>query len=103
MYVFDFWRQQHLIFYPSRKMLALENKRFRWDHFLTGLHARGGFEQDGFANTAWGVIVDLASVGFLVWVATGLVMWWQQPGHRRWGWVALGAGGVAFAALVARL
>ena len=103
VYVFDFRNQTHLIYYPSRKLLAVEEKRFRFEHFLTGLHARGGFEQDGFLQDSWGVIVDIVCVGFLVWIASGLIMWWQLRGHRGWGWIALGSGVAAFALFLARL
>jgi hypothetical protein len=30
-------------------------------------------------------------------------MWWMLPGSRSWGWVAIAAGIVCFAAIVARL
>jgi len=103
VYVFDFRNQTHLIYYPSRKLLAVEEKRFRFEHFLTGLHARGGFEQDGWLQDSWGVIVDIVCVGFLVWVASGLIMWWQLKGHRTWGYVALGSGVAAFALFLTRL
>jgi hypothetical protein len=103
VYIYDFWQQHHVIYYPARKTLALENKRFRFDHFLTSLHARGGFEQDGWLQTAWGIVVDIVCVAFLVWVASGLIMWWQLAGHRMWGWLALAAGCGTFVLFLARL
>ncbi len=68
----------------------------RWDNFLTGLHARGGFRQDGALNLIWAAIVDLVCLGFIIWVATGLYMWWNQPRLRRWGLMALVAGFTTF-------
>ena len=51
------------------------------------------------------MFVDLLSVGLLVWIASGLWMWWTLPkaNVRRWGWLALGAGVASFAAIIATL
>jgi len=103
VYAYDFWNQTHLIYFPERKTLVIENKRFRLEHFLTSMHARGGFEQESWLHDSWAVVVDLVCLGFLVWVASGLHMWWHLPGHRGWGWIAIAAGSGAFALFLARL
>jgi uncharacterized RDD family membrane protein YckC len=82
---------------------VVEDRRFAWNEFLTGMHARGGFHQDGFWQDAWAVVVDIVCFAFLVWVATGLIMWWGIPSHRGWGWVAIGGGLLAFAVFMATL
>jgi hypothetical protein len=92
-----------VIYDAQRKTIRVEDREFRWDHWLTGFHARGGFQHDNFLNDAWAVVVDLVSVGFLLWVATGIYMWWHLPRQRNWGWVALGGGVLTFAAFVALL
>lgn len=76
--------------------LTVEDKTFRWDHFFTTLHARGGFQEGEFLHNTWSVIVDVVCVGILLWIASGLVMWWQLPAQRKWGYVALGGGIVSF-------
>jgi hypothetical protein len=86
----------------ERKLVALD-KRFRWDHFLTGMHAKGGFEQESLLEDSWGVLVDLVCIAILVWIASGIVMWWQMPRLRGWGWLALAGGCVSFAFFVWRL
>lgn len=91
-----FWKSARLIYYPEQKRLLAEDRRFRWDHFLTGMHARGGFEQSGFLNDAWAVLVDVVQIGILLWIASGLYMWWKIPHTRRWGWLALSGGMVLF-------
>lgn len=103
VYVYTFWRSTQVKYFVDRKMLRVEDKRFRWDHFLTGAHAKGGFEQESWLNDSWGVLVDVVALGLLVWVASGLYLWWHVPGTRRWGWLALAAGIGAFALLLARL
>ena len=67
------------------------------------MHARGGFEQDGLLERSWSVIVDLVCVAIVLWIATGLYMWWGVPGSRRWGWVAISAGVVSFLVFTMRL
>jgi hypothetical protein len=96
VYSYSFWTSTQLKYFVDEKKLRVEDRRFRWDHFLTGMHARGGFEQDGLLQNSWSVVVDLISLGMIVWVASGLYMWWGIPGHRRWGALAIVAGATSF-------
>lgn len=96
IYLVSFREHTRLTYYVDQKLLKAEDKRFRWDHFFTTLHARGGFQQDSFLNDAWAVLVDLVCIGFLAWIASGIYMWWLLPQTRRWGSLALGGGAVAF-------
>jgi hypothetical protein len=102
IYVYTFLRSTQVKYFPAQKRLLAEDRRFRFDHFLTGMHAKGGFDQGGWHNL-WGVIVDLVCLGFLVWVATGLIMWWQLPQTRWWGFLALAAGILSFALFLVAL
>lgn len=103
VYSYSFWRSTQLKYLVDQKKLTVEDRRFRWDHFLTGMHARGGFEQEGFLATSWSVVVDLVCVGMIVWVASGMYMWWGIPAHRRWGWLAILAGASSFLLFTLRL
>lgn len=94
VYSYSFWKSTQLKYFVDQKKLTVEDRRFRWDHFLTGMHARGGFEQEGFLQTSWSVVVDVVCLGMIVWIASGLYMWWTLRGHRRWGALAV-LGGVA--------
>ena len=67
------------------------------------MHARGGFEQEGILPLSWSVVVDLMCVGMILWVASGLYMWWGLPGHRGWGWLAILAGAATFILFIVRL
>ena len=97
MYAYSFWRSIQLKYFVDQKKLTVEDRRFRWDHFLTGMHARGGFEQDSLLDRSWSVLVDIVCVSMILWIASGLYMWWELPGHRRWGWMAVVAGTLSFA------
>jgi hypothetical protein len=48
-------------------------------------------------NDAWGVVVDIVCIGILLWIASGLYMWWKLPKTRAWGYAALGGGLLCFA------
>ena len=103
VYVHTFWKSTQVKYFIAEKKLVAEDRRFRWEHFLTGMHTRGGFEQEGFLNTLWSVIVDLVCLGMLGWVLTGLIMWWQLPTTRGWGWLAVLGGLGSFAVFLSRL
>lgn len=103
VYAYSFWKSTQLKYFVDEKKLIVEDRRFRWDHFLTGMHARGGFEQDGLLQLSWSIVVDIVCVAMIVWIASGLIMWWELPGQRRWGWVAILAGTVSFLFFTLRL
>jgi len=103
VYAYSFWQSTQLKYYVDQKKLTVEDRRFRWDHFLTGVHARGGFEQDSLLDRSWSLVVDLVSLSMLLWIASGLYMWWELPGQRRWGWLAIAAGTASFAFFTLRL
>lgn len=96
VYSYSFWKSTQLKYFVDQKKLLVEDRRFRWDHFLTGMHARGGFEQEGFLQTSWSAVVDVVCLGIIAWIASGLYMWWEVPGHRGWGWVAILGGTASF-------
>ena len=100
VYVYTFWKSTTLRYFINEKKLRSDPRRFRWDQFFTGMHARGGFEQDGLVNDGWALLVDLVCVGMLAWIATGLYLWWGIRAIRNWGWLALAAGFATFAAFL---
>jgi len=97
VYVYSFWNSTQLKYFAVQQRLTVEDRRFRWDHFLTGMHARGGFEQESLFVRSWSVIVDLVCLAIVVWIASGLYMWWGLPGSRRFGWLTIAAGTISFA------
>ncbi len=103
VYVHTFWRATQLRYYVNEKRIVVERRRFRWEHFLTGMHARGGFEDHRFFPVAWSLVVDLVCLGFLLWIVSGIYMWWSLPGLRNWGWVAVVGGMLSFILFLWRL
>ncbi|MEN3338395.1 MAG: hypothetical protein V7647_2071 [Acidobacteriota bacterium] len=96
VYAYSFRHSTQLKYFIDQKRLTVEERRFRWDQFLTGMHARGGFEQESMLDRTWSVIVDLVCLAIVLWIASGFYMWWGLPGSRSWGWVTIAAGVLTF-------
>ena len=92
----DFFHPTRITYFVEEKRLLAEDREFVWRQFLTSMHAHAGYELDSFWNTVWGVTIDVVCIAFVVWIASGLIMWWMLPGSRRWGWVAIAGGLVSF-------
>ncbi len=95
VYTFDFWSSDRLTYFVKENRILAERQRFRWDHFLGGVHARGEFDQDLLLADAWAVTVDLVMIAILLWITTGLIMFWGVRHVRFWGFLALGGGGIS--------
>jgi len=94
---------RRLIYRIDQKRLTVERRSAGWPQILGAMHTRAGFELGSAGNTWWAILVDVLCVALLLWVATGVIMWWQLPASRNWGWVAIGSGSVLFAVLMATL
>ena len=103
VYAYSFWQSTQLKYFIDQKKLTVEDRRFRWDQFLTGMHGRGGFEQDSLLDRSWSVVVDIVSLSMLLWIASGIYMWWELPALRGWGWLAIIAGAASFALFALQL
>lgn len=86
----------------GRKLRA-EKKNTSWVEVLIRLHQRIGYGQPGLLNQLWAIFVDVFCVTTLVWIATGLYLWWKLPVTRGWGWLAIGGGLVSILILVGTL
>lgn len=96
----NFWYPKRLNYDLGTKKLRAEEKRFALLDVLIRLHERTGYGQGGVLNSLWALAVDVFCVSTLVWIATGLYLWWKLAVTRRWGLLALGSG---FATMVALL
>jgi hypothetical protein len=90
----NFFQPTRLTYEIEGKKLRAEKRKTSWVEVLTRLHERTGYGRGGFLNNLWAMIVDVFCVTTLVWIATGLYLWWNLPGVRRWGFITIG-GGVA--------
>jgi hypothetical protein len=99
----DFLTPVRIVYQADRKAISVEHREFSMQQFMTGLHFRGGYDLDGFWDSMWALFVDIVSVALLLWIATGIYMWWKLPATRWWGWLALGSGAICFVMIVATL
>ncbi len=83
---------------PADQKLVVEKQVFRMPAFLERMHRRRGFQADHFLTDTWGLMVDLAIAAMILWVLTGLWMWWELKTTRGLGALsfAIGAGLFAF-------
>ncbi len=98
--LFKFWRPQRLIYQIDQNQLIAEEKKFSWAELTLRMHFRTGYGQPGFLNNLWPLAVDLYCLTSLIWVATGLYLWWKIPIVRRAGWLAIAGGLLAFIILL---
>lgn len=84
----------------GQRLLTAEQRPPSWVETFIRLHFRAGYGQVGPLQKIWGFIVDLVCISFLVWVFTGLYLWWKIPQCRAWGWLAIAAGFISFASIL---
>ncbi len=99
----DFRSPIRLNYFAQEKRLVVERRPFALRQFLSGVHTRGGYDMGGAGDSFWAVFVDLVCVGLILWIASGIYMWWGLPSTRRWGWIALGGGALCFGVIIATL
>lgn len=88
----NFWYPKRLTYDFGTKKLRAEEKSFALIEVLIRLHERTGYGAGGFLNNLWALAVDVFCVTTLVWIATGLYLWWKLSATRRWGWIGIGSG-----------
>jgi len=96
-------RVTRIVYYADQGRITVEHRNFSARQFITGMHTRGGYDLGGGWDSVWALFVDMVCVGLLLWIATGIYMWWHLPATRGWGWLALGSGAICFAIIVATL
>jgi hypothetical protein len=99
----NFFHPTRISYFVDQKRLLAEDREFIWRQFLTSMHAHVGYEMHTAWDTVWAVMIDVASVGLILWLISGFIMWWMLPGSRSWGWVAIAGGLVCFVTIVSKL
>ena len=94
--IFSFWGRTRFLYYIEEKRIVAEDKIFRWDYFLTKFHWIGGYQQERLLHDGWAFMIDLVCFSMVIWVFSGIYMWWQNKSTRLWGSVALGGGFLTF-------
>ena len=95
-----FRQPQRFAYDIDKKKLRLENRTTSAVETLVRLHERTGYGRGSVLTDLWAFAVDLFCVTTLVWIATGLYLWWKISGTRRWGFLAIGGGVATIAVLL---
>ncbi len=98
-----FLDQTRLTYSIKEQKLRAERQRRTWDQVVMAMHTRDGHEQPLFLNKLWAIIVDITCLTILLWIVSGIIMWWRLAKVRIWGAIALGGGIASFLLLVWRL
>lgn len=88
----NFREPRRVTYDAGRQRILAEKRKFAWSELLMRLHFRVGYGQPGFLPGLWAAVVDLFCVTLLVWIATGLYLWWKIPKSRAWGFATIGVG-----------
>jgi hypothetical protein len=100
---FSFWDETRLTYSIKERRLRAERQQLRWDQVILRMHFRGGFQQPTFLNDLWAVLVDVVCVAILIWIGSGLIMWWRLARLRVSGGLTALAGLVSFLLFIWRL
>jgi hypothetical protein len=79
IHVRDLLSIKRLVYFIDEGRLVMEQHRFQWNSFLVGLHVR-----------------EDICIAFVLWIATGIYLWWSIPQTLLWGWAALLGGVLSF-------
>jgi hypothetical protein len=94
----DLLTPRRVTYSPAARTVVIEKLQRRPTALLERFHRRRGYATGYVLDTVWAISVDLALVAMMVWVLSGLWMWWEMKVTRRAGGLALlgGAGLFAF-------
>jgi hypothetical protein len=97
---FDLVNPKRVTYIPNENKVVIERMEFRTPAFLERLHRRRGFQTEYAMDDIWAFTVDLFIAAMIVWVLSGLWMWWEMKLTRRMGAVFAGAGLALFVAFL---
>jgi hypothetical protein len=92
-----------ITYFRTENRLLVEKQAFSAPVFVNRAHFRHGYEQPFLSAKTWGFIVDLAIVGMLFWVLSGIWMWWEIEPARLTGAVFALVGCGMFGVLLATI
>jgi hypothetical protein len=93
----DLLTPRRVTYSPAARTVVIEKLQRRPTALLERFHRRRGYATGYVLDTVWAISVDLALVAMMVWVLSGLWMWWEMKVTRRAGGLALLGGASLFA------
>lgn len=76
---------RRITYIPAEQKLIIEKQALVMPNFLTRLHSRVGYGHSAAPRVAWAISVDLTIAATILWILSGLWMWWELKVTRRWG------------------
>lgn len=95
-----FLSNTHITFDPATQRVTATRNWANARILLGRVHTRGGYDTNGSLQIFWAVIVDVIQVTMVIWIASGLWMWWNLKRFRAWGTLALASGFALFVAFL---
>jgi hypothetical protein len=92
-----------ITYFRTENRLLVEKQSFSAPVFVNRAHFRHGYDQPFLSSKVWGFIVDLAIVGMVFWVLSGIWMWWEIKPARMTGAVIAVVGFGMFGILLATI
>jgi hypothetical protein len=93
----DLTTPRRLTYTPETRTVLVEHLPHRTNALLERFHRRRGYATGYALDTVWAVSVDLIIAAMVIWVLSGLWMWWEMKATRAFGATALFAGAGLFA------
>ena len=88
---------RRITYLPAEKKITIERIPWETRSYLERMHRRRGYQYERPLEDAWAVSVDLFIAAVVLWVFSGIWMWWEMKAARRWGALAAAAGIALFA------
>ncbi len=85
------------------QIIVEKQRPFSWYRLVHFLHFRAGYGQKYFAHIVWAVVVDVVALSILLWVISGVYVWWRMPRKRLLGSICVVGGSLLFIGLVIAL
>jgi hypothetical protein len=80
---------RRITYQPAANKITIERLPWETRAYLERMHRRRGYQHDRVLEDAWAFSVDLFIVAVMFWVFSGIWMWWELKGARRWGALAI--------------
>jgi hypothetical protein len=93
----DLVSPRRITYTPADQKLVIEKMEPRTNALLERFHRRRGFATGYTLDTIWAVSVEVVIYAIVIWVLSGLWMWWEMKATRKYGAIAALGGAALFA------
>ncbi|MSU24288.1 MAG: hypothetical protein EXS32_10750 [Opitutus sp.] len=100
---FSSFAAHRVTYFRAENRVVIEKQTTVAPVIVNRAHFRSGYEQPYLASKIWGATVDLAVIGMVFWVLSGVLLWWEIKPARLWGAVCALAGFGIFGVLLATI